>query len=1176
MKIDSLFYDSQDRFFLKRVNETIENIQNSGSEYSHFMHPNGIIELTSSQEFRMASAILCLLDNLSHNDPERRLQALENLHTEVLLTGRTKFRRNTARVLIEIIKEIVRAYGDEDLQLQLIHDFRMAATGKPNIVRKFLKRYYLLEMPESWNQLVFDHHVHDANTKGRKSPTQLIMDAWVKGIKSLTVIYYHYVSEEAGSELIRAAQILDIKIRIGILCQTVYNHKLLDFIWVPQGFSNLTSFRYFIKQPKIAELMQEGKVVSKWKEQFIFNILRDWNDEIRHKISNLMDFEFLPIEQDEFLDYVAIGQASIMHLAELIHKKHIDKLYDFVNGLKKEISELKEISEVDNKENIADLNFRINSFDRLTPEFFLQLFEYCEDVQKKNIISKIIAQESDVPFVLNENPFVLVSKLSELSTGNSITLNLADLTPEDVLNLLWDCQGLITHLEIFNVNDWHKGELIYTKEMNSILQAINNENSPNLKLIIQTVLEKCQLEENVISNFWGLKLDSENSELFKNESLADGQNEKQNQVDGQSVYSEQVQTKEQDKDQDIIQIDGQNDKDDEQLNSENSIISSIILNEAEKSIELEQQAEKSMEELFIKIENEQNSHLTAKENNDIENWLDFEKLLPKEEINLAYKSDERFILISQKDRVNKLRNILKNIVPLIGFYRSKKLLTRMGTDSTSRISRLAGMGLAYAVTLPTGARKELKNRHNNSRLRLPVRKEINKVYVKQLPQADENIRPIIKFLRLIPIIREFTYKKDVYYNDSSTKTFVQNDGSCTNDTINFGTDQGNIVTLGGVGAGTNNNFTKIADAKPNPHTFYNLNTNIKNVLKLLIGFIPAFFSFQYTQNIEFLAWFGAIIWFFITGFRNILQAVLGGGGVHRSPLLRWNNYVSWTRLCDSLMYTGISVVLLELCVRTLLLTQTFNITSTNSPYITFTVISLLNGCYIVTHNIIRGLQAEAIFGNFFRSFLAIPIALLYNSIFNFLLLNFEFQDVNIILQSSSAILSKLASDTVAGVIEGSADKGSFIWFRNWDYKFATKIMYKNYSQLEVTFPEKDAMELLKNPEVALEKLKYKNQTLYNDIIVNALDFMAFHYYQPRAVSTLKNIINNLSDTERIAWLRLQSVLKCQKEVSQLFIDGVFGINFSKALAFYLDKHEQYLLILNELYKTRVEIQGNKL
>jgi len=50
-----------------------------------------------------------------------------------------------------------------------------------------------------------DHHIHDANTKGRKNPTHLMMDAWVKGIRYLTVVYYNYVEPAAAP----AAPVLD-------------------------------------------------------------------------------------------------------------------------------------------------------------------------------------------------------------------------------------------------------------------------------------------------------------------------------------------------------------------------------------------------------------------------------------------------------------------------------------------------------------------------------------------------------------------------------------------------------------------------------------------------------------------------------------------------------------------------------------------------------------------------------------------------------------------------------------------------------------------------------------------------------------------------------------------------------------------------------------------------------
>lgn len=56
-----------------------------------------------------------------------------------------------------------------------------------------------------------------------------------------------------------------------------------------------------------------------------------------------------------------------------------------------------------------------------------------------------------------------------------------------------------------------------------------------------------------------------------------------------------------------------------------------------------------------------------------------------------------------------------------------------------------------------------------------------------------------------------------------------------------------------------------------------LNTGIGNGLKVAAGFIPAALTFWYTQDWWFLAWFGALIWFGITGVRNIIQMVISGG-----------------------------------------------------------------------------------------------------------------------------------------------------------------------------------------------------------------------------------------------------------------------------------------------------------
>ncbi len=1049
--MNNYIYDKQDLFFLDSVNKSIENTQKIETHFYEKIHPNGIIDMSISQEIRMASAVVSLLDKLNTNNINDRLIALENLHNEVLFTAGTKFRRNTARVLIEIMKEIVRSYGDKQKQLQLAHDFRIAATGKPTIIRKLLRRYHLLEMPEAWNQLIFDHHVHDANTKGRKSPTHLIMDAWVKGIRSMTVIYYNYIKPETARELLNAGKIMGIKIRIGLLFHVVYRQKLVDFIWVPQGFMSVDDFLEFLEQPNMKELMKDGKLSSDWHENFIYHILNEWNATLRPRINAEFELQLESITQSEFVQFVNIGQGSVLHLAELIHLKSIKQLEEKAQVLLEKIAHT-----TDHNIKIL-LENKLKTYDRLTTEYFLEILEDCEQKAEDEEIAEIIISDSfsNVPQILKYNAHQLAYRLKNIHTNGYVVLNLAKLTPEDVINLLWESDGEITHLEIFNVYDWQKGNAQYVIPINELMQAINHKNTPLLKSIILQMIEICQKETPTTL------FEDESSKLF------------------------------------------------------------------------------CIEETNHTINN--NGYCSIKD------YSNHPKLKP----------------LSTDERIASLKHILTNIQTFINYYSGKKLFTRMGTDSTSKVGRLAGMGLVYVQTLPKRAIKELKKNTNQSRIRIPVRKEIQRVDTSIMPYANEKISFVSKVLRKIPLIKNLTYKKTRSFTDYEAHTTVCCNGNCSNDLKKFSSNTGNIVTLGGKGLRTTNDFIK-REQKNTLQSWHYLNTKFSNALKLLLGFIPAFYSFIYTQDIAFIAYFGAVIWFIITGVRNIIQAILGGGGFRRSPLMRWNSYVSWSRLCDSLMYSGISVILLEVFVRYWCLEELFDITATNNPILSFTIISVINGLYIMSHNYIRGLQTEAIIGNFFRSFLAIPIALVYNDIFLELLLIIDESGANEIAIASSAIISKIASDTGAALVEGYADRESNIWFRRWDYKLSHKKLYEHYTRLELLFPEQDSLELLKEPQNVLNKIKEDDIALYNSMIINALDLMYLHYYQPRSLSTLKEIIKQLTTNEKLAWLRMQYVLQCHKDVSQLFVNETLGTNFSKALSFYLDTHELYLQHLQKL------------
>jgi hypothetical protein len=383
---------------------------------------------------------------------------------------------------------------------------------------------------------------------------------------------------------------------------------------------------------------------------------------------------------------------------------------------------------------------------------------------------------------------------------------------------------------------------------------------------------------------------------------------------------------------------------------------------------------------------------------------------------------------------------------------------------------------------------------------------------------------------------------------------------------------GNIGTLGGmytqVGSGITVDRKSDEESLGKPWKY--LNTNVKNTAKVLIGFIPAFLTFFLTKEWWVLAYLGAVIWFGITGSRNIIQSVLGGGGLRRSPLLPWNSLVSWSRISDSLLYTGFSVPLLDYLVKTLLLDRTFGVTTATNPVLLYAVMGLANGIYISSHNALRGLPRGATVGNFFRSILAIPVAILLNGLVGVVLGMTGVVDITGVLQKWAAIISKFASDCVAAFIEGIADRQMNVTAMVTAYKTKVSQLFSVFSRLDLLFPEEDVLEMLQTPKIMMKTLSSEANDLEKLIIVNALDLMYFWLYQPRSRKALAVILQDMSQEEWLIFYRSQLILKRHREVSQFFVDGLVGKNFSKALSFYLDQSDQYLADMKKLGEKRVE------
>ena len=1003
MGAEKILFDREDHELLVIVNEVLN--RDKSRKYiknllNPYLHPHGIKEMAASRELRIAYAVVHLLNSLEVGEEKDRLAALRSLRDEVLYITKSYLGKNTARVLIQIMKRLVQFHGDYRNRLELAHDFRMAATGKSRVLREQLRKYHLLEMSEEWNQIATDDHVHDMNTKGRKSPTHLIMDAWIKGIRRLKVIYYNYVRSDVAAELLEAAEIMGIRVRIGVELSSRFRNQYIRIIWAPRGLLNVQDYLQFLEEPDVKAFTEEGRIVSEYKSHFILSVLQEFNKRHSKEIAERYGIEIPTLNETEFLLFVGSGQISTLHLAEFIHLKMLPKMQARTGELKN----LYNSADMDEKNRLMSLVEEMNTIDS---EAIVE--KYLRPSHNPNIPDPNIPGDNpNAPQLLMLSPRELIERITHLHSGYSVTLCLTDLDIEDVLELLYDCRGMITHLENFNLKDYIMSRNPHYIRINELQRSINDGNLIILKRIIRNVIEKF----------------------------------------------------------------------------------------------------------------EQADH---------------------------------------PDRIEKFREILYNIESFQSYYKGHHLRSRMGSDSTGRSHHLYGMGLVINDTLLPAAQREIKKSPPTSHLTVPVHTEVF-MRVNYVPKTITNslISAFYHKAGRIPGLSFFGKKRREEWEITKYSTVI-------------GT-EGNVVTLGGIDEESSNDLFLNPPKEREKGRYISwmyMNSGLKNWIKVLCGFGPAFLTFFLTKDWWVLAYFGAFIWFGITGLRNILQSVLGGGGIRRSPLLRWHDYVSWERLTDSLLFTGFSVPLLDYIVKTVILDRMFGITVATSPVMLYTVIAVANGLYISTHNAFRGLQRGAVYGNFFRTVISIPLALFFNILAGSVLLGVGIGGADFILQKWAAIISKAASDCVAGMIEGLADRYQNIRVRLRDYRSKLGQVFDAYTRMEVVFPESDVLEMLESPKRFIRTIKKEASDLEKIVIINALDLLYFWMYQPRAQSALKMIIKGMSHEELQIFIRTQTVLERNREVSQLFVDGVVGKNFSRALSFYLDRSQEYLRTIKKIeYNTK--------
>lgn len=1000
MKRYSLFFDPRDRKLLDLIQEVRDGSRSPAYTrrlfYPH-LHPNGIKEMVESKGLRIAYAAAHLLNSLEVGELDRRLTALQALHDEVILTAGGPMPNNTARVLLELMKALVRSDDDPASQLQLAHDFFRATSGKPRIIRKYLKRLHLYEMPEAGDQVAFDDHVHDASTKGRKSATHLLLDAWIKGIRRLCVIYYNNIRPDSALEVLEAARILKMDIQLGIEYPVRFYDRTAKLIWIPKDFVDAQDFLCFLAEPQVSAFMAQGKAISEFQEKDVYRAIAPFNESVRQQLGTDYGIDVAAVDEWQLRDFVGSGQASLLHLAKLIQEQMQPSLQKRLTQMHLEYKK----AESRHRRRLREMAWAMHHLDAIKIKN-----DYLQPAITRKLDAVLEAKrQPQKPDLMQLSAPELIGRLNALPTAYRITLNLSDLTAADVLELLYDCQGAISQLELFNLKDFTGDQTEHLPAIDQLQRAINDGSYVALKRTVDEII----------------------------------------------------------------------------------------------------------------------AHLDSQQAPD------------------------------SKCRRRKLKAILHDVANLKLFYSNRPLTACIGSDSTGQSPRFYGMGLVACESLPPSARKIVFRGRNGPRMRLPVHLP---VYRRTIRRPKTSVTPAarkwMRWLRKVPLVRSLAYES-------------HSDWQVREDLIRLGPG-GNLIALGGIKTPRPdvNRWPQSPPAVALVRSWFHLNTGMKNALKVLVGFVPAFATFALTKQWWLLAYGGAFIWFGITGLRNVLQSVLGGGGLRRSPLMQWTRFVNWDRVCDSLLFTGFSVPLLDYVVKTVVLERLCGITTTSNPLALYAWMGLANGIYLSSHNFLRGLPRAAVIGNFFRSILSIPVAIGLNALLAVALGAVGVAAPQPVLQKWAAVISKTASDFMAGIIEGLADRATNIRLRVRDYKYKLAQLMTTYEKLALLFSEEQVMQGVNAPEKVAWSPHSEARDLLTVIRINALDLLYFWMYQPRGRSGLRWVLASLSAEERRIFFELQCVLRHERSISQMFIDGMVGPDFSGPLAFYLSRYREYLSAVEKM------------
>lgn len=316
---------------IRATTATINRLCSRKLERRHLFlegHVGGIKNLVYDKAIDMALLYQAIC---SGKGPDR-LVALARLRDEAYNYQGLEMPYNARRVLIALMKETVKSAGNLRVQHRYIAAFRQALSGRAYVVRSMLDQLGLAEVPESEARAAgWDDHVYDNAGAGRKTPAQLVLDAYVKGISKLTIVYEDLLEREALEEAVEAGRIMGIEVALGIECLVEASRKRRFYhVLLLEGCGSAKALGELLEEPSVHALLKLVQGNYAEYDRLYAELIREFNKKSLPAINE--GFEGTEGEMRklsvEGLRAQAKGKYIFhAHLGQLLHQR-LDKLRD--------------------------------------------------------------------------------------------------------------------------------------------------------------------------------------------------------------------------------------------------------------------------------------------------------------------------------------------------------------------------------------------------------------------------------------------------------------------------------------------------------------------------------------------------------------------------------------------------------------------------------------------------------------------------------------------------------------------------------------------------------------------------------------------------------------------------------------------------------------------------------